>query len=452
MNVFSALVDELKGVLGKGYLLAGVIPAAVFMMAFRWYVRRDSSLAEVFTSLSPLLVKDSSDGLAALVAFASTTLFLAVVLFAARSALLDFVQRLPGRVMRWPRELLQRRQAIKLQRALHNGEQHLHGLTVLKWALDGAFEQPDYLPPHREPLDWAEMIERSAVGREAFEACLPKTGAVPKPPPPRQAKRIIEGLSVLYDRAVGDLDDENLQDELSLWKIALAQPPEGADPPDRPKTGRRLRAELLLQLLKGHLRRQWALPRQRLEGFPRDEHILPTTLGTRAAALDGYTLDRYGIDASTLLVRLWAVLDEAEQKSLANIRLSLEFFLNLGAALLLLVPAALARNLYDAWPLSLPTDRSLQGLAAAVDLRTVFFVAIPFLLAALLYRAAVFTYGALAEKVLRNVDLKRLDLIAKLGYERPKTVGEEQELWRELSGFFVDGYDRDPQRPLGGQT
>jgi hypothetical protein len=84
----------------------------------------------------------------------------------------------------------------------------------------------------------------------------------------------------------------------------------------------------------------------------------------------------------------------------------------------------------------------------AFDLQTALFIACPPLLSYLFYRAAVFAYGSLAEKVIRNVDLHRLGLIKQLGYASPKQVREENLLWNELGAFFVHADGLDPDRPI----
>jgi hypothetical protein len=60
----------------------------------------------------------------------------------------------------------------------------------------------------------------------------------------------------------------------------------------------------------------------------------------------------------------------------------------------------------------------------------------------------VLAYGELSEKLVRTVDLHRLELIEKLGFARPRDAREERELWLELAAFYSGDGDIDPDRPI----
>ena len=65
------------------------------------------------------------------------------------------------------------------------------------------------------------------------------------------------------------------------------------------------------------------------------------------------------------------------------------------------------------------------------------------------YQGAIYAFSTLAEKMVRLVDLHRLQLISALGYKSPATVKEELDILKELNEFFTQSNNsRDPTRPL----
>jgi hypothetical protein len=53
------------------------------------------------------------------------------------------------------------------------------------------------------------------------------------------------------------------------------------------------------------------------------------------------------------------------------------------------------------------------------------------------YRGAIFAVGSLRDKVTRLFDLNQARLIDALGFETPKTLGEQRSLLVEISAFFM---------------
>jgi len=488
MKVLTTLWGEIKGVFGKAYLLAGALPATLLVLGWLWYVgvdrvpegggaevRARSLVAVVATALEGLTGDEATDEVVTVILL---TLALGLVFYAGRTSLVDLLQRLPGRALDPLRRTLTRRQHARWLRADREVHERLHQLTILeRWLTDLDLVPPVRLPSTERVAAAGEMRSASAEARRVFAALLDAGPSASEPPSREATSAILAGLRALYAYACDPVEPWLLhrRGEASLRTYVRAYLGAGrrygasAGPRRRYATAAcvaelaawrllvaRRGAGRLLQVLADAVNVEWAEARSRLDAFPEARWLRPTSLGTGRSALDDYAEDRYGIPTSTLVHRLGGAMPEAERKEIGDARLQVETLVNLSAAMAALAAAvglsaglAALRNLRPVGP-----DLLVRATGFALDeplawsLRIAAFVVAPALLAWLFYRAAVVSQGELAEKVVRAVDLHRLALATALGFERPETVGEEQELWAELASFFADAKPLDPSRPI----
>lgn len=426
MKILKTLWGELKGVFGKSYLLAGTLPAAVLVLGWLWYRSRKSLPSLVGRAVDALGAERAADEALALILL---TLVLGLAFFAGRGPLLDLLQRLPGRLLAPLRRTLVQRQHQHLLQVEREADVRSHLVTILeKWIPSDEmdFGPPTFLPPTERIPKEAAVRKSSKRARATVRRLLPH-GIPPTTPPSReQTGAILGALRQLYAYAARHYPDRTTIDETSAWRLLLSS---GG-------------ARRLLGILTDGVRREWAEARMELDSFPEPRWLRPTGLGTRASALDDYAEDRYGIPTSTMVQRLLGALPAEEQKQIGDARLQVETLANLAASSVLLAFAVTVGSL------ALATRHLRAGGLLEWDARTAAFVLMPALFGWLFYRAAVLAHGELAEKLVRTVDLYRLELIEKLGFARPRDVREERELWCELAAFYAGDGDLDPDRPI----
>jgi hypothetical protein len=168
--------------------------------------------------------------------------------------------------------------------------------------------------------------------------------------------------------------------------------------------------------------------------------VRPTRFGNRLAAIEDYAKRRYGIDTTTLWVRLWGVLSEDERAEFRHAQQGVAAMVNTSLAFFLLAVAIVVTEGRE-----LP---SIPWQRARVDLRAVSFFLMATGLSYAIYRAAVAGVGSMKDVMSRWIDLKRTDVIEKLGYDAPRTVAEERALFEELQDFFAQAGARQPTRQL----
>lgn len=418
--MFSALLAEFKGVFGKEYLLAGLLPAASLAIGWEWFQRGE--LVQVFAKLTAL---GTDEAPAELLSAATIVLLLGLAFFAARSFLVGFCQALPGRALRPLRDCLIRYQVGRRLAVEIEGNRLAHCIDVFEWAVKGKFDAPTFVPEYEAVPSEEDMVKLSQAACDTVKSLANCSGWAPVAiPTPEQAEVIAQGLGSLYAFAFEHHANPACQRAIASWQEIGG-----------------LRSRSVLQVVWDGINRDFARERMMFDNYPNPAWMQPTALGNRAAALDDYAKDRYGIDTSPLVNRLLGILEDGERQDLSDARLTVAVLVNLAAAMLLLGSAATLANLSMVVSLRLLTSVDFSP-------RAFLFIVCPGLLSYLFYRAAVFAYATLAEKVMRNVDLHRLELIKQLGYALPKEVREENLLWQELGLFFVQAKELDPDRPI----
>ena len=150
--------------------------------------------------------------------------------------------------------------------------------------------------------------------------------------------------------------------------------------------------------------------------------IVPTLLGNTIASFEKYAYDRYGINAVIMWPRLVPILqDQGFVPFVENEKTVFDFLLNLAFLILLLaIEVCLVTSIYN----------PLKGGLISIGLGLVAF---------LLYKASVvgaLNWGGTIEVAF---DMYRGHLREALRLKEPTSLEQEQNDWRDLSKFYVDG-------------
>jgi len=138
--------------------------------------------------------------------------------------------------------------------------------------------------------------------------------------------------------------------------------------------------------------------------------LLPTRLGNALRAAENYPYTRWGLDGVAAWPRIDALLSEREQELHGNAMSDLAFFLN-GS-----IGALLAGLIFIA-------DEAAN---APIRVRYGALYAVPFLLAYVLYRAAIGAAERLGTERRASIDLHRRELYTRLGVRSPASFSEER--------------------------
>jgi hypothetical protein len=452
--MIETLLGQIKGVLGKSFLFAGLLPSSVLL--FCWYWLRGGSPG-VEAALRRVVVKPEEAAPEAILT-ALLLLALGLIFYASRGWILNLLQSLPG----FPLLIFRKRGLARQRRLLREVKRQK---TSLIWQLTAFL--------------WAE------AHFEPFMATPPEDVKTPSPAQVAKESERARGILTKYLSAEDDADEINLTEGeeekvasalLKLYTLVmrnLASPPDvNSSPPNsgdmeveawRALLGSFPEAVEVLSRIKINVRVRWAGAYVRAQSqFPQSEQWLePTVLGNRIAALDDYAQHRYRIAMGTLWTRLWGVLPKEEKQAVTDARLSMEVLTNLCVGFFALGLLALGLTLIETIPIlywhcrfsfdwhDVPCPLHLACSDSVVlSRRAVILIPLAFLLSRVFYDGAVYAFGTLAEQMARAADLYRLHLVKALGYKTPGTVGEELDILGELSEFFAQAVPRDKNRQI----
>lgn len=409
--MLGALLGEVKGVLGKSYLLAGVLPAFIFWLG--WKLAR-GDFGSLLYNLTKLFQKKSELG--AEVFIAGAILFgLGLLFFAVRGPLMYLLGGLPRPVPSVVWEWFVRRQASRKNRVRKRIDRIAWKKDALEWNQRG-FSLAIYRP---DAVGLPTAQDAMACSQEARNL-LEKIRARPEEASGltwRQKRKVVKGLCALRAWASTKKDQPECQKELQAWKTLSADEP----------------VKKVLTALAEKYKRLFFRARDRLQRFPTQIGTKPTSLGNRLAALDEYAYLRYNMDTSTLWVRLRPLLDSKDRDEVANAQLSVQVLLNIGAGLVLLSLLVLVPLYYNYENHNFFLDLS------RLSWKQPFFTIISLILAWVAYHSALFAHDAMKEKMVGLIDLYRRKILTTMGFEEPESMQEELNLFQNLSYFFKDG-------------
>jgi len=168
---------------------------------------------------------------------------------------------------------------------------------------------------------------------------------------------------------------------------------------------------------------QRALTRHLAEEFPeRRELILPTRFGNIIRAFERYPQVIYNIEPIRLWMRLQAVIPQDYRNLLDDAKAMLDFYVNLWCGTILVALSVLAALV-----------RACYCLVPSVSIAGSVFVIIVALIgatgAAKLAQSAAFGWGELVKGAF---DLYRGELCKQLGFEMPRSIEREREMWTPI--------------------
>jgi hypothetical protein len=154
------------------------------------------------------------------------------------------------------------------------------------------------------------------------------------------------------------------------------------------------------------------------------ELLLPTRVGNAIRAFERHSNIRWGLDGVAIWPRIELLLSSDERELLVDAKINFYVFINaaLGAALVgvsLIVDEAVYA----------PQPSSYWALYA-----------IPFVVAYLLYRAAIGPASDWGDCVRSSYDLHRLEIYEKLGVRAPKSFSDERKLATKVNMVLLYGH------------
>jgi hypothetical protein len=411
MSVLGGLLGELKGVFGKTYLLAGLLPAS-FLAGGLYWLWHDGALQDATGALT----KGFTDAGSALAGTAALTLLGGIAIFSMRAFLVESAQQLRflpeaarhwliGRQLRYKQQLSDKFDVLNRQ------------AVAIDWALrdfkDG--------PPSKAtmPDDTEAAWLRSREARKVFDT-LVRDESQPAAMDPNLGPQVAAALlflHVYWSRA--DRLNAHYVDEVTAWR----------------KTMQSVRGPQMLASQRELILGQLSDVEGAIAETPKSDWLSPTTLGMVGSALDEYAQARYQIDTRSLISRLWTLLPDSDRDAISDSKLSVEVSLTMAFASFLLSVAALGRILWNAYN------------QASTSVRSVLFVVVPLALVWVFYEGAIVAHRSFADRVIRSIDLHRLKLLSAMGYPFPETAGEERRYWTDLAAFLTRAHPLDPSRP-----
>jgi hypothetical protein len=181
-------------------------------------------------------------------------------------------------------------------------------------------------------------------------------------------------------------------------------------------------------LSEHHLSERRRLRMQLSNEFPESRHlVLPTRFGNILRAFERYPQVIYNIDAIRTWIRLQAVLPDSYKSSLDAAKAVLDFYVNLwfGFSLITIV-ALLGIVLVSTIGLAEGSIRTMIGIAI--------FGSLSAIIAAKSAQGAGAQWGELVKGAF---DLYRGDLCRQLGFELPRSIELERQMWAPICRTMI---------------
>jgi len=419
--MIGSVFKEVKGIFGKAYLLAGLLPAAFLLLGYDWFSQGDQAFKLL---IQTLLEPKQHSGTTLL--HITEILVLGFIFYAIRIPLMEFVQDMPGRWIRPVREFLISRKTARLRDWEEKRIVALWKVTVARW-YEERFAPRTYLPPGIEALSPKQALRKSRSGREIVESVVARGSQAASW---RECDSILTSLCSFYV-CTSDSKDYNeplkkdLKKELDAWNDLVASSNH---------------AKTVMEDVDFYARRQFTPVFARLQAYPSLIGLRPTAVGNEMAALDEYSKKRYGMDASSMWARLREVVPKFSRDEVSAAELNLETILNLLLASLVLLLAEVVRVVAG---FNNGAFRSFANVGAA----TLLFMVSTVVVVVVLHWGVVYSAGTFRQRVVSLLDVYCLNLVATLGF-RPKTVGERDKLLRDLRNLFVQAVAMNPNLPI----
>lgn len=393
--MFTSVISSLTSLLPKYFIFGSYVPVLIFGFVNAGLLYLHSAwmrgaLHAVLAASTPLTVG---------VAFVASVVFAYIV-----SSVQDFMRAaLEGRAA-WPPRLAQEMRAVQLER---------------RATLDR-----DYVAARvRRYRVWsARTIWRETLLAAANDGAAHHAGAAGYPGGAVEAAARLEALH-RGGTGAAPVEYEDVQQAVDAMAAALRSFDKTAD--TQLAAAHR---ELLITIdaiVDRAKETEYALATA-LQSYPEMRAIQPTRLGNIIAALDGYAVERYGMDLTIFLSRLQAVLVKSDDKAYGMV-------LDAKTQLDFLVAGAWLSGLTVAgWDVALGVmGGSLVSFLAVAVLGPL----VPGAFFALATQNAL----SYAEAVRACVDLNRFALLRALAIPLPDSLRAERQLWTALSRSTLVG-------------
>jgi hypothetical protein len=425
--MLTQLVDASFSVLGRRFFFGAFLPMAIFLLVVYTLIFGGSA-AETF--ILGFAQQDLAQATFEVVAIAALTFVLAYLMHGLRQLMRAFYDG----VWPWPLSLLVTPFRFLENRALRQREEALQEALQVKD--DVLWWYRDYsdmyirrkAPPSPGP---AELAKLKALVDEVL-AKLPDDA-----PPVAKILKLFKELRTLHRHRGGYPGPVQTSLEAMVQDLRSKLPQPRADAAAAPThviTAER--AAGVFEALRSRSQTGWLDAYvDRYSAFPRDERWLrPTRFGNISMVNQEYPLLRYGIALGELWPRLSEVLSSAASERIDEAQTYVDFTLaltTLAAAAGAVSAYALLPDAATAWSGDWAAWRSSPWLAWAITSVLLFAASFVF------YRLAIGASLVLNRQMQGATDLFRLKVLEQMEIAKPRTPGEEAEIWRELSAHIV---------------
>jgi len=440
--MLEALFGQAKTLFGKTFLIAGILPAALFVLGMKWYL--SGSLEAVALLISESLAEPGKLTAGAIFG-AGELLAVSLVLFASRSFVFNLVEHVPGRPLFLLRRFLTARQRRQYRRSLALQDTNAVKNDASLWYLENFDKLNVSIRDSRNP-SLEKILKESIKARElvSSDSELLREGRAydVKEKHLEQVAGSLYSLYVFVHKRSIKSEQEPVRDKTKTGEIETKVASETDMLASEIEEWKAIAADEVkvgyFDLLATFARRQLNESIFATMNYPeKDVWLRPTAFGNRLSALDDYAQARYGISTGTLWPRLWRILSPEERSEISDKQLLIEAHLNFSVVFLAMLAFVVISS-------AITTGRTFWefGFDVSRDWLSIGFSASTLLLAYISYYGAIFALGSFSESIKSLVDLRCLQLLPALGYLPPFTIKKEIKLFNELDSFFVSSSQR----------
>ncbi|MDL1944934.1 hypothetical protein FBQ99_21620 [Chloroflexi bacterium CFX2] len=168
--------------------------------------------------------------------------------------------------------------------------------------------------------------------------------------------------------------------------------------------------------------------------------VLPTRFGNTLKAAENYSGERYGFDGVHFYPRLMQVIPVEYKLNIDTARNELSFLANMSIlsvffSFLCMFAIFISMSMVN----GAGTDPAIFIEFSGTVMRYLTAAAVGFISCGFFYNASIFSVNSFGLMIRSSFDLFRMDLLKKLGLERPKDSEEEFNTWQVLNELIVLG-------------
>ncbi|NWG06098.1 MAG: hypothetical protein HXY35_05335 [Chloroflexi bacterium] len=175
--------------------------------------------------------------------------------------------------------------------------------------------------------------------------------------------------------------------------------------------------------------------------YPEDQaDVMPSRFGNALKAAENYPGERYGFDGVQFWPRLVHVIPIEYKMTIDGVRNELSFLVNMSILSMTFSFCCVLAVFFSMWAVpGAGTSPSVYLDFLWVVFKFLSLAALGFAGGFFFYNASIFSVGSFGLVIRSAFDLFRLDLMKKLGLERPKDSAEEFDKWQNLNELIALG-------------